>query len=436
MGWMDRMAGWLSRKDSAVGPLLALNRVGRPVWSGRNYRGYAKEAYTENPVAHRCIALIATNTASIVPLVYQGKSELSDHEALTVLAQPNPWQSGPELMEALISYFLIAGDGFLEAVTLDDRLRELYALRPDRMRAVAGRRGYPQAWKYTVDGTTSHTFEMDLGPDKQLPILHLKSFNPLDDWGGLSPVAPAAFSIDVFNAAGSYNKALLDNSASPSGALVYKGGDDGKGSLPEQEFNRLKRELKERFSGRENAGRPMLLDGGLEWAAMGMSPKDMEFTMGKREAAREIALAFGVPPMLLGIPGDNTYSNFKEANAALYKQTVLPLADKVFAALTNWLQPTYPDVRIGYDLDKVQGLAADREATWKQVQEADFITIDEKRDATGYGEYKPEEDKPGGTILVNGTMMPLDEAAFQPGGAEPPDPAAPKPAKEPAKPDA
>lgn len=420
MGLMDRIKGALSRKDSAVAPLIAMRGLGRPVWSSRNYRGFSKEGYSQNVVAYRCIRMIAENAAAIPLLAYEGRRELSEHPLLTVLRRPNPWQSGPELIDALVSYFKIAGDGFLEAVTLDGELRELYALRPDRMKAIAGRRGYPMAWEYSVDGTTKHRFDMDLMPDEQLPIMHIKEFHPLDDWGGMSPVEAAAFAIDVHNAAGGYNKALLDNSASPSGALVYKGGEEGDGTLSDDQFGRLKAQFEERHQGTRNAGRPLLLEGGLEWQAMGMSPKEMEFVSGKREAAREIALAFGVPPMLLGIPGDNTYSNYQEARLALYEETVLPLVDKICEAVSNWVQPTYEGLRLGYDEDQIPALAARREKVWDRVAKADFITTDEKREATGYGPYKPGET-PGSTILVGGTLMPLDEVGFEPGGPEPTD---------------
>ena len=73
----------------------------------------------------------------------------------------------------------------------------------------------------------------------------------------------------------------------------------------------------------------MVLEGGLDWKAMALSPKDMDFVELKNAAAREIALAFGVPPMLLGIPGDNTYANLAEANRALWRQTVIPLVRRV-----------------------------------------------------------------------------------------------------------
>ena len=418
MGWMDRIKGALSRKDSAVAPLIAMRNLGRPVWTSRNYRAFAKEGYSQNVVAYRCIRMIAESAAAVPLLAYEGDAELSEHPFLKVLARPNPWQSGPELVDALVSYFKLSGNGFLEAVSMDDEIRELYALRPDRMKAIAGRRGYPMAWEYSVDGTAKHRFDMDLMPDQQLPILHVREFNPLDDWSGLSPVEAAAFAIDVHNAAGGYNKALLDNSAAPSGALVFEGGEDSDGALTDDQFSRLKAQFSEKHTGPANAGKPLILEGGLKWQAMGMSPKDLEFVSGKREAAREIALAFGVPPMLLGIPGDNTYSNYQEARAALYEETVLPLVDKVCEAISNWVQPTYAGLRIGYDVDAIEALSPRRSAIWDRVKGADFITTDEKREAVGYGPYKPT-DKPGGAILVGGAMLPLDEVGFTPGGAAP-----------------
>lgn len=418
MGWIDRFKAALSRKDSAVAPLIAMRNLGRPVWSSRNYRAFAKEGYSQNVIAYRCIRMIAESAAAIPLLAYEGKRELSEHPFLTVLARPNPWQSGPEMLDALVSYYKLAGDGYLEAVELDGEIRELYALRPDRMRAIPGRRGYPAAWEYSVDGTTKHRFDVDVMPGEQSPILHIREFHPLDDWGGLSPVEAAAFAIDVHNAAGGYNKALLDNSASPSGALVYKGGEEGDGTLTDDQFARLKAQLDEKHMGPKNAGRPMLLEGGLEWQAMGMSPKELEFVSGKREAAREIALAFGVPPMLLGIPGDNTYSNYQEARLALYEETVLPLVDKVCEAISNWVKPTYPGLRIGYDEDAIPSLAARREKVWDKVSGSSFLTTDEKREAVGYSAYKPGTS-PGSTILVGSAQMPLDEVTFTPGGAAP-----------------
>ena len=100
------------------------------------------------------------------------------------------------------------------------------------------------------------------------------------------------------------------------------------------------------------AGRPLLLEGGLDWKAMGLSPKDMDFVEARNGAARDIALAFGVPPMLLGIPGDNTFANYQEANRAFYRLTVLPMLTRTAASLSAWLGGAYSEgLRLEPDLD-------------------------------------------------------------------------------------
>ena len=151
-----------------------------------------------------------------------------------------------------------------------------------------------------------------------------------------SPMEAAARAVDVHASGGAWAKALLDNAARPSGALVMKTGSEGQGRLTPDQFERLKGELESLYSGAENAGRPLLLEGGLDWKAMGYSPRDMDFMQARNGAARDIALAFGVPPMLLGIPGDNTYSNYQEANRAFYRLTVVPLVTRVAASIADW----------------------------------------------------------------------------------------------------
>ncbi|TGS74874.1 phage portal protein, partial [Mesorhizobium sp. M8A.F.Ca.ET.181.01.1.1] len=141
------------------------------------------------------------------------------------------------------------------------------------------------------------------------------------------------------NAASQWNKRLLDNSARPSGALVYQPREGG--NLSAEQYERLKRELEEGYQGAMNAGRPLLLEGGLDWKAMGLSPRDMDFLEARNGAARDIALSLGVPPMLIGIPGDNTYANYQEANRAFYRLTVLPLVNRTAARLCGWLAPIF-----------------------------------------------------------------------------------------------
>jgi len=368
-------------KASRAGPLIAMQTgIGNPVWSPRDYQAFAREGFMQNAVAYRAVRMIAEAAASVPLQLYEGEHEVSDHPLLNLIARPSPVSSAPDLFEAWYGFLLVSGNAYMELVALDGEPRELYALRPDRMQVVPGADGWPEAYKYTVAGQFT-SFEGEVVPGVR-PILHLKLFHPINDHYGLSPIEAAAPAIDIHNQAGRWHKALLDNSARPSGALVYNSGD---GHLTGDQYERLKRELEMNFQGAGNAGRPLLLEGGLDWKGMSFSPKDMDFIEAKHVAAREIALALGVPPALLGIPGDNTYSNYQEANRVFWRQTVLPFVWRTAKALSAWLAPVYgAPLQYRPDPDAVDALSMEREAVWAQVEAATFLTTNEKRAAVGY----------------------------------------------------
>jgi HK97 family phage portal protein len=233
------------------------------------------------------------------------------------------------------------------------------------------------------------------------PVLHIASFNPLDDHYGQSPVEAAATALDLHNAASAWQKALLDNAARPSGALIYAAGEGA--SLTDAQFERLKGELEAQFQGAANAGRPLVLDGGLDWKPLSLTPQEMDFQAARAAAAREIALAFGVPPMLIGLPGDNTYANYAEANRAFYRLTVVPLATRLGQAIGGWLGPAWGEASLTLqpDLDAIEALAEDRESLWRRVSAAEFLSDDEKREALGYKPRLPaKQDMAGPSASV------------------------------------
>jgi HK97 family phage portal protein len=370
-------------KDSKVQRLIALTLSGRPQWTPRNYEALAREGFARNPVAYRCVRLIAEAAASVPLVVFEAGRRSPNHPLMRLLERPNTEQGLPDLLEAFFGALQTAGNGYLEAVQ-DDQGQpfELYALRSDRMKVVPGARGWPEAYDYSVGG---RNVRLTRNADGWMPVLHLKLLNPLNDYYGFSPLEAAAFAVDVHNASGAWNKALLDNAARPSGALVYGGGEGGE-RLTDDQFERLKAELTETHSGAAAAGRPLLLEGGLDWKPMSLSPADMDFIDGKHAAAREIALAFGVPPPLLGIPGDSTYANFKEANSAFWRHAVVPLTERLARALTGWLGAQFANVPIGCDLDAVPALAPEREALWARLEAATFLTPQERRRMAGLGD--------------------------------------------------
>lgn len=368
------------QKTSRTAPLIAHYGYGQPVWTPQDYASLMREGFQQNPIVYRAVRMIAGAVASVPVNWFSGRSELADYGLDLLLARPNPTEMRAGFLERLAGFLLLSGNAYVEATGDGRTVRELYALRPDRVKVELGADGWPRAYLYAIHGDT---VRFDMTREGVKPLLHITLFNPLDDHYGLSPVLSAARAIDQHNAASIWNKALLDNAARPSGALVYSG-PQGAQLTPEQ-FDRLKQELHDSFEGAVNAGRPLLLEGGLDWKPLSLTPKDMDFLDAKANAAREIALAFGIPPLLLGLPGDNTYANFAEANRHFWRETIIPLALRMHAQLAAWLGPVYGDAVPLADLDRIDALAAERDALWNRIGQADFLTEDEKREAVGYG---------------------------------------------------
>lgn len=367
-------------KNASPGGFIAIHGQSEAQWTRRDYAALAREGFMRNPIVHRSVRLIS-ETASAVPwLLYDGAAELDDHPLLNLLERPNTRQAGATFLEALYGHLLLAGNAYVEMIDAGNDARELHLLRPDRVSVATDAGGWPAALDYR-EGSARRS--VSLGLDEGGGALHLTLFHPLDDHYGFPPLEAALMALDTHNSAGRWNKALLDNSARPSGALVYAPKDGG--NLSDEQFDRLKAELEEGYSGATRAGLPLLLEGGLDWKAMGMTPKDMDFVEAKHSASRDIALAFGVPPMLLGIPGDNTYANYQEANRAFYRLTILPLVARTAKELSAWLGGAFGDtLRLWYDADRIDSLNSDRDALWARVDAATFLTEDEKREAVGY----------------------------------------------------
>jgi HK97 family phage portal protein len=348
---------------------------GGPAARSYDYARAVTEGFLANPIAQRSVRLLAEGI---------GQAPLHCPDPL-LAALVTATSAGQSLVETLAANLLLHGNGYVQILKdASGTPVELFALRPDRIEVVLDGKGWPCAYDYKVGG---HTARLPVEDEDGWPgIIAIRAMHPLDDYRGAGALEAAWQAVLIHNAATDWNRALLENAARPSGALVYETGDGG--TLTLEQFERLKRELDTAFTGSGNAGRPMLLDGGLKWQSMALSPADMDFATLKSAAARDIALAFGVPPMLLGLPGDNTYANYREASRALWRLTLLPLAEKLFAALREGLAPWFPEAELRIDLDRVPALSEDRERLWSQVSDADFLSRAEKRLMLG---LSPEE---------------------------------------------
>jgi HK97 family phage portal protein len=381
---------WFGRKAARgpARPLLFRAWMGAPAagdWP-RSYEAQVRDAYLGNPVAQRAVRLVAESVAW-APVYACGNSyhfapRPRNARGGAGKMETVPGLVAPPLLETAAAQLLLHGNAYVQILLDGDGLpAELFALRPERVKIEAGAAGWPAAYVYKAGETKTRLPARDgLGRPS---LVHLKAMHPLDDHYGLGCLGAAAGAVAIHNAATRWNKALLDNAARPSGALVYDPGDGG--ALEADQYERLKCEIESEFAGAANAGRPLLLEGGLKWQALSLTPADMDFVGLKAAAAREIALAFGVPPMLLGLPGDSTYANYREANRALWRLTVLPLGEKILGGIAAALAAWWPGLELKIDVDQLTALAEDRERLWAQVSAADFLKPEEKREMLGFG---------------------------------------------------
>lgn len=374
------MFDFLSRKASVASRLLVMN-PGQPRWTPRDYAKLAREGYQMNVVAYQSVNRVADAIAAVEWEFWKGDGliEEPNHPLKALWNRPNPQQGTGEFLRALIGYLLLSGNGYIEGAEGARRQpRELYALRSDRMKVIPTSEGLVGGYEYKVN---SQRVRWEVDPvTGRGPVMHMKLFHPLNDYYGMSPIEAGAFAVDQHNESMRWVQALLQNSARPSGAMSVKNGE----TLGDEQFARLQAQIEEQYSGAGNAGRPMLLEGGLEWQAMGLSPADMSILETKFSSARDVALAFGVPPQLLGIPGDNTYANYKEARLAFYEDTVIPLLGHLLGSINPWLADPFDGAYIMPNLDSIPAIADKRQEKWAMIDKSRELTIDERREAKGY----------------------------------------------------
>jgi HK97 family phage portal protein len=273
--------------------------------------------------------------------------------------------------------------------------------------------GLPLAYKYgTGEQAVTYPVNRITGASQ---VLHVKTFNPLDSWRGLSPLHPSARAVDTHNLGSKWNASLLSNSARPSGVLTMSGSPD------ETTLNRLREYFKKAWQGALNAGNlPMLTGGAATFTALSHNPKDMDFQNNMGEAAENVALVYGIPLPLVTMEAA-TFANMDAAQERLWTDTVLPLLDLLIQALSRFLLPLYGvtkgvSIELAYNADSVPALEPRRERLFKRMKDAvagTLVTPDEARAEMGY----PEKGGMADELLVLGTNRLLSEIASQPNPA-------------------
>lgn len=424
MGILDRLLGRpdlapLQKKE--MHSMVGYFGVGTSNERKMSYDELAIEGYLKNAIVYRCVNEISKG-ASAVPYRLKSRNDevIQSHPLVSLLDRPNPLQSHAEFFNALFGFLLLGGNSYILKIAGSLNVpRELHLLRPDRIE-IKGKGGvFPEKYEYKLNGRTEAVYEVDQETGYS-DLKQIKLWHPMDDYQGCSPLTAAAMEVDQHNSATKHNINLLENGARPSGAVIFKPKDDQgyQVQLSDSQRQQLMTDLNQRFTGTKNAGRPMLLEGDFDWKEMGLSPKDMDFINLKHMSATDIAMCFGVPSQLVGVPDAQTYSNVAEARLALYEETIIPYLRKIESDLNEWLVPMFSeDLYFEYDIDQIPALSERRRRIYENVLGAvnsGIMTRNEAREMIGLSPIEGADD-----LLVQSNLFPLGSNESEQGPENP-----------------
>ena len=385
-----------------------------PMFTGNTWktRQYALEGYRRNVIAFRCIEEIARAASDIIitpTLNGEPLEEGSNDDFRRLFDMPSPMMEGSTLVGHMMRSYLWSGNVYLVGIDgvfnpstgrydVDTSVpsrklpASLQMLKPYEVhvKTYSGNDYKVERYEHKPDDDgVQRNYPVD--PVTNLSrICHIHTYNPNNPCIGMSPLEAAAYNLDIHNKGSRWNISLLDNSCAPSG--IFK----TEQPLTPDAISRFITQIKDFFSGSKNAGRTMVLEQGLEYQQLGLSPKDMDFISSLDTSARNIASAFGVPFALI-LPESSTYNNQRDARVSLYENTVIPVLSDILDGFAAWVSTiTGKNYGFDIDLDSISALEEKRQIRFDRMAtmvQTGILTANEAREELGY-EVNPEMDKP------------------------------------------
>lgn len=335
-----RTIGQAQKVNPLYEGLTILDGMTQPRTMPKNYKNYSREGYAGNDTVYKVLNFGITNGAAIQPVLYTDKSQagkpngkrIDKHALLDKLARPNPEQSGVFFRKSILGYFLISGNSFQYAIRAakSGPPDEMWTLSPEMVHPIPdGRRG--------IIG-----YEYDAWPKEKNPISkeligHMRSWNPNDEFFGMSPIEVIAVLIDTQKDGRIWNLSLLQNFLKPPGAWTTTS------MLAPNDRAKLEARINEKMAGARNAGKTPVLDGALEFKPSAVAPSEMDWLESMKYNSTMIANVYNMPPELTG-DGASTFNNKEMAEIFAYTEYIFPTLDELYDLWNMWLVPMYPDL--------------------------------------------------------------------------------------------
>ena len=292
------------------------------------------------------------------------------HPAQRLLDRVNRWYTRGDLWRATEIYLTLWGSAFWALERDEDGQREIWPLRSDRVSVLPDRRQYIRGFVYQGrTGPVAYTAD---------EVLWLRYFNPLEEYAGLSPLAPFRLAVDMGNDGLRFNRNFLRNSAQPDFVLLTND------SMTDAEIEEFYSRWEARYQGPGKSHRPAIASFVRDIKTLGLSHRDMDFIQGLRWSLEEVSRSYGVPKPLLSDYERATFANINAAERLFWRNTLVPEIQFLEEQLNRMLLPRlgYPDLSVEFDLSAIEALQEDensRVSREAQLLDRGVLTINEVR---------------------------------------------------------
>ena len=339
------------------------------------------------------IQLIADEVAAINPYLYDKNTSqfIKRNPLLDLLKNPNMDVTQSEFFEQIACYFLITGNCFIVATgDANKPAKELFIVPPQYVSLTPGDDGYIETININPGYVFTESFkrkEIDgrfrfySSADRE--IWHIKEFNPLmgpNHLYGMPKMMPIFYEIEQYINASIHNLSLLRRGARPSGAIV------SQEPFNDDQFMRMQEQMDKFYAGSNQAGRLLLLENGVDFREMSISNKDMDFMELKKNVTNTIFNTLKIPLPMVS-PDHMTMANMDMAKLNLYDNAVLPLTQRIFVELSNFLLHRYTqdkNIEITFSDDEIMALQPRRNDDLVKIKSIGVLTINEIRKEMGY----------------------------------------------------
>ena len=359
---------------------------------------------------YSCVRILSEAVASLPIHVYKynesgGKEKALDHPLYFLLHdEPNPEMTSFAFRETLMTHLLLWGNAYAQIVRNGKgEVIGLYPLMPDRMRVDRDENGhlYYEYWLTNEDAPTMKGSSVILQPKD---VLHIPGLG-FDGLVGYSPIAMAKNAIGLAIAAEEYGSKFYANGAAPSGVLEHPG------TLKDP--SRVRESWQATFGGSGNSNKVAVLEEGMKYTPISISPNEAQFLETRKFQINEIARIFRVPPHMVGDLEKSSFSNIEQQSLEFVKYTLDPWVSRweqnmMRSLLTQDEKTTY---FIKFNVDgllrgdyqsRMNGYAIGRQNGW--------MSANDIRELENLDRIPAELG--GDLYLINGNMTKLEDAGI------------------------